>query len=250
MSDPSELERLRLAQQRLLARLDESEARFRASARRLWQLQENDRRRVARELHDGVGQNLTALKHRLALLGSTFAPRDVDARAHLDSAIALCTRTLQDTRDLARLLRPQILDDLGLEPALRWLVRSLFECGDTVTDLRIAPLPRLEAEIETLVFRTAQEALSNAARHAGAGRVDVQLGSGDGVLHLTVCDDGRGCDAGVALRAGGSGLGGMRERLALYGGRLMIESEPGAGMALRAWIPFAAGAAAPPVAPR
>lgn len=120
---------LRAHYQRLLERIEANEAEFRRLGRAVWRVQEDERRRLARELHDGIGQNLTALKHRLALLGGELPPGSDALRAKLEAAIALCSATLEDTRKLSRLLRPPMLDDLGLEPSLRWLARSLGEAG-------------------------------------------------------------------------------------------------------------------------
>jgi signal transduction histidine kinase len=222
----------------LLDRLQRNEREFRRLGRAVWRVQEDERRRLARELHDGVGQNLTALKHRLSQLDDAL-PADSPARAQLDAALALCGDTLEDTRQLSRLLRPPILDDLGLEAALRWLARSIGEAGGLDVTLDLQPLPPLDEELQTLLFRVAQEALNNAAKHAGAGQVIVRLVARDGMLQLQVADDGRGCEPATALQAGGSGLGGMRERLRLYEGRLELHSAPGEGMRVRALVPLA-----------
>ncbi|GHE25529.1 sensor histidine kinase [Vulcaniibacterium thermophilum] len=229
---------LRAHYQRLLERIEANEAEFRRLGRAVWRVQEDERRRLARELHDGIGQNLTALKHRLALLGGELPPGSDALRAKLEAAIALCSATLEDTRKLSRLLRPPMLDDLGLEPSLRWLARSLGEAGGPAIETDIAPLPELHSELQTLLFRVAQEALTNAIRHAQARNVSLRLTVTDGQIELEIADDGRGCDPAQALRSGGSGLGSMRERLRLYGGRFELESRPGAGTRLRARVPL------------
>ena len=229
------LDTVRAQYQRLLQRLEANEREFRRLGRSVWRVQEDERRRLARELHDGIGQNLTALKHRLVQLGDGLAPAQ---RAQLDTAIALCGDTLDDTRELSRLLRPPILDDLGLEPALRWLARSQSEAGGLDVAVEIEPLPELDGDLQTLLFRVAQEALNNAAKHAAAHSVLLRLVARAGMLQLQVADDGRGCDPDAALRSGGSGLGGMRERLRLYDGRLELHSAPGQGTRLRALVPL------------
>jgi signal transduction histidine kinase len=228
-------EELRMQYQRLLHRLENNEREFRHLGRSVWRVQEDERRRLARELHDGIGQNLTALKHRLVQLGDGLAP---EQRAQLDAAIALCGDALEDTRHLSRLLRPPILDDLGLEPALRALARSLAESATLEVAVEIVDVPTLDDDLQTLLFRVAQEALNNAAKHAHARTVLLRLVVRGGVLQLQVADDGRGCDPDVALRAGGSGLSGMRERLRLYDGRMELHSAPGAGTRLRAVVPL------------
>jgi signal transduction histidine kinase len=231
----ADLEELRAQYQRLLQRLENNEREFRRLGRSVWRVQEDERRRLARELHDGIGQHLTALKHRLVQLGDGIAPRQ---RAQLDAAIALCGDALEDTRHLSRLLRPPILDDLGLEPALRALARSLGEASALEVSVEIQDLPPLDDDMQTLLFRVAQEALNNAAKHAQARTVLLRLVARGGLLQLQVADDGHGCDPDVALRAGGSGLSGMRERLRLYDGRLELHSAPGTGTRLRAVVPL------------
>jgi signal transduction histidine kinase len=233
----------------LLERLQRNEREFRRLGRAVWRVQEDERRRLARELHDGVGQNLTALKHRLSQLDDALPP-DNPARAHLEAAISLCGDTLEDTRSLSRLLRPPILDDLGLEPALRWLARSIGEASGLDITLDVQPLPPLDGEVQTLLFRVAQEALNNAARHAAAEHVIVRLVAREDMLQLQVADDGQGCEPTRALQSGGSGLGGMRERLRLYDGRLELHSVPGEGMRVRALVPLAPRGVTPAPAPR
>lgn len=233
-----DLHALRRQYQELLERLQRNEREFRRLGRAVWRVQEDERRRLARELHDGVGQNLTALKHRLVQLGDTLPAGDATLRDGFDKAIALCADTLEDTRNMSRLLRPPILDDLGLEAALRWMARSQAESSGAEVTLEMETLPPLDADLQTLIFRVAQEALTNAARHADARHVMVRLVARGRLLQLQVVDDGRGCDADAVLQAGGSGLGGMRERLRLYDGRLDLHSTPGEGTRLRAVVPL------------
>ena len=233
-----ELGDLRRQYQELLDRLQRNEREFRRLGRSVWRVQEDERRRFARELHDGIGQNLTALRHRLAQMGEGLPLDDAALRARLDAAIALCTDTLEDTRNLSRLLRPPILDDFGLEAALRWLARSQSDATGVEVALDIGPLPALDGDLQTLLFRVAQEALNNAAKHAAASQLLLRVTARGGLLQLHVVDDGRGCDPDVALASGGSGLGGMRERLHLYDGRLELRSAPGEGTRLRAIVPL------------
>jgi two-component system sensor histidine kinase UhpB len=225
----------------LLQRLEANEREFRRLGRAVWRVQEDERRRLARELHDGLGQNLTALKHRLAHLGGGLEPGQQDLRGNLDAAIALCSEALADTRQLSRLLRPPILDDLGLEPALNWLARSMQEAAGVAVVVEIEPLPPLDAELQTLLFRISQEGLNNVARHAAAGSVLLRLVERGRILQLQVIDDGRGFEVERAIGAGGSGLSGMRERLRLFGGQLELRSSPGNGARLRATVPLDGG---------
>lgn len=234
------LDAVRAQYRRLLERLEANEREFRRLGRAVWNVQEDERRRLARELHDGLGQNLTALKHRLSQLLDELPADAAPLRERLATALDLCIESLQDTRQLSRLLRPPILDDLGLEPALRWLARSVSQSANFEVEVEIEPLPTLHGELQTLLFRVAQEALNNAAKHAAARSVLLRLVARGGYLQLQVFDDGRSCDSRAALRGGGSGLSGMRERLRLYGGRLELHSAPGLGTRLRAVLPLEA----------
>lgn len=239
-ADAPSLQQLQARYMRLLERLEANEREFRRLGRAVWNVQEDERRRLARELHDGLGQNLTALANRLVRLRDALDGQAPALCAEADAAIAQCRGALEDTRQLSRLLRPPILDDLGLEAALQWLARSVHDSGPMAVVTEIEPLPALEGELQTLLFRVAQEALTNAARHARAQSVLLRLARRDGDVQLQAIDDGIGCDVDRALRSGGSGLGGMRERLRLYGGRLELRSAPGQGTRLRAIVPLRA----------
>jgi len=227
--------RLRAQYERLLQRLEANEREFRRLGRAVWRVQEDERRRLARELHDGLGQNLTALKHRLLRIAAD-APASLGPP--LEAAIGLCGDTLEDTRAMSRLLRPPILDDLGLEPALQWLARSVRESAGLLVEVDVEPLPPVDGDIQTLLFRVAQEALNNVVRHAGARNVLLRVVARGGRVQLHVADDGRGCEPAAALAGGGSGLGGMRERLRLHDGQLELHSTPGEGTRLRAVLPL------------
>jgi two-component system NarL family sensor kinase len=236
--------------QGLLEQLAGSERRYRALAKAVWQVQEEERRRLARELHDGLGQDLTALKNQLETLAREAAGVSPDGLAgRLTAAVELAARALQDTRELSRLLRPPILDDLGLVPALSWLARTLREA--TGLEVHVAGYDvegRLPADLEILIFRVAQEALTNTLKHSGAKLAVVTLRRRGGWLELEVVDAGRGFDADRALSpaggADGCGLRGMRDRLELFGGRLRIISAPEAGTRVRATVPLAPPASA------
>lgn len=231
------LTELRAHYARLLQRLETNELQFRRLGRSVWKVQEDERRQLARELHDGLGQTLTALMHRLTRLHDDL-PEDADeTRSGLGEAIATCSNALEDTRHLSRLLRPPILDDLGLHAALQWLARSIEQGGRMAVVLELEPLPPLSGELETLLFRVAQESLNNASKHARASSVLLRLVARDGGLDLQVIDDGEGCDPALAMLSG-SGLGGMRERLRLYGGSLQLRSTPGHGLRVRATVPL------------
>ena len=229
----------------LIQKLQEGQDHFRQLARSVWRVQEDDRRRFAHELHDGVGHNITALIHLIseALVALPKEDGRNPARERLERAHAIAESTLQDTRTLSRLLRPQILDDLGLEQALRWLARTFTETHNLEVELEIeGPISELDSDRRTLVFRVAQEALANVAKHARARRVDVELQCRDGYASLSVRDDGCGGNPEQALARSGesasSGLGGMRDRVRLFGGRLRIESASGKGFNVTAKFPI------------
>jgi signal transduction histidine kinase len=232
-----------LQQQReLIARLQQGQDYFQHLARSVWRVQEDERRRLARELHDGVGHSLTALIHLMAQATAAL-DRPEEARERLARANAVAQSTLQETRALSRLLRPQILDDLGLEAALRWLARSFHD------DHRIAigvdfdePFPVIDGDLSTLIFRVTQESLSNIVKHANAKHVEIALKQRAFLLALAIRDDGRGCDPAAALakstQGGSSGLGGLRDRVRLFGGSLRFDAKPGAGCTVSAEFPM------------
>ena len=236
------LEQLRDRYQQLLDRLEDNQSQFHTLARSALRVQEDERRRIARELHDGIGQNLTAIKHQLAVL-QTQLPKDSSGAGRLGAVIELCAQTLEDTRQLSRLLRPQVLDDLGLEAALHWLARSVQAPGKLEVAVHIDAVPDLDAEVQTLLFRVCQEALANVVKHANASDAMLRLGTRAGYVQLTVWNNGPGFDVDSAAKAGSrglaAGLSGMRERLALYGGQLHVESDAESGTWLRASVPVA-----------
>ena len=233
-----------LQQQRdLIAGLQKGQDYFQHLARSVWRVQEDERRRLARELHDGVGHSLTALIHLVSQAMSALDRPD-EARERLERARDVAQSTLQETRALSRLLRPQILDDLGLEAALRWLARSFQEDHRIAVGLDVEqPFPQIDGDLSTLIFRVTQESLSNIARHAHAQSVEIVMRQRAFQLMLSIRDDGRGCDAAAALASAGhgrsSGLGGLRDRVRLFGGVLGVESQGGAGCTVSAQLPLA-----------
>lgn len=240
--NPGALSRLGRDYAELVTRLEANQARFQRLARAMYRVQEDERRRLARDLHDGLGQNLTAIKHQLMLLEDSLAKLPSPAATRLAEVIALCEQTLAETRQLSRLLRPQVLDDLGLLPALRWLGRTLGQPAGLAVEIESGTLPELDEDTRTLVFRIAQEALTNTVRHAGASHAGFRLSAGDGRLRFEAWDDGHGFDpdrvAGPGAHGEGSGLGAMQERVAMHGGRLQLVSRTGAGTQLRLDVPL------------
>jgi PAS domain S-box-containing protein len=230
------------------AALRENARQLETLSRRLLAAQESERRRVAHELHDEIGQLLTVVK--LDLQTVLRQPGTAALAPALKEGMESIDRVVARVRDLSLDLRPSMLDDLGLVPALRWYVqRQTQRLGPEVkVTLTLPPaLPRLPSETETACFRIAQEALTNVARHAGAQRIEVTLDARNRHIALSIHDDGRGFDTDAARRqthGGGFGLLGMRERAELAGGRLTIDSSPGRGTTVRAHFPdVTAGAA-------
>lgn len=222
------------------AQLGAAHARQQALARRLLEIQESERRQLARELHDEIGQALTATKLGLLTLPR---PEDPAAAEALDRSIVIVEAALAQTRSLSLALRPPLLDDLGLEAALRWLADCQSRISGralrlTLEELEVRPSP----DVETACFRIAQEAITNALRHSGAERIDIDLRRAGPELVLTVRDDGRGFDiaAARARAAGGGSFGllGMEERAELAGGRVAWRSGEGRGTELRAHFPL------------
>ncbi|MCS7062311.1 MAG: PAS domain-containing protein, partial [Anaerolineae bacterium] len=203
-------------------------------AARMSETQETERRRIAIELHDRVGQNLTALGITLNVVRSVLSTQQAGViNAKLDAAMSLLEETVEHVRDLMSDLRPPVLDDYGLLAALRWFCQLFTERTGVQTQVEGAePTPRLEQMVEINLFRIAQEALTNAAKHARATLVTVCLNEKEHLVQLSICDDGVGFDVS-AYRAGkhhtSLGLAAMHERAAAVGGRLHVESHIGAG---------------------
>ncbi len=230
-----QVEALTADNQRLLQSVVRSERRFRTLAKSVWHVQEEERRRLARELHDGIGQTLTALANQLQrILDDARGAGNLGLEHRLADALELTRGSLHDTRELSRLLRPTLLDDLGLDAALNWLARTLTERTGLAIELRSGlDEQRLHPDIETLVFRITQEALTNAIRHAQADSATIVLERRGDTLLLRVEDDGCGCDPQLIADAERTGLSGgvrgMRDRAELFGGRIDLRSAPGRG---------------------
>jgi signal transduction histidine kinase len=228
---------LRLAEtfaSRAAVAVDLSQRVARDALRRVVEAQELERRRLARELHDETGQALTSILLALRPLeGALEKPENRAAAAELRE---LVVATLQDVRRLAVELRPKVLDDFGLVPALERLTDSFGEQTGLAVDFESrAGAERVPAEVETAIYRIVQESLTNVVKHARAQRVSILVMRKDGALTAVVEDDGRGFDTGE--RGDGFGLEGMRERVALLDGRLEVESGE-AGTTLVAEVPL------------
>jgi two-component system sensor histidine kinase UhpB len=202
-----------------------------------WHLLENQEttaRRFSHELHDELGQSLTAVKANLGALASSAALPDErveDARRLVDEAI-------RNVRELSQLLRPTILDDFGLAAGLKWLCDGFRQRVQVEVEYHAGFDGRMADETETHLFRIAQEALTNVARHSGATRVEVSLDRVNGQVHLRIADNGRGLMTSVGPEAGRSmGMVGMRARARNAGGELHIETHPGNGVTIEATVP-------------
>lgn len=236
----SRVDQLTRDNERLFQRLSHGERRYRGLAKAVWRVQEEERRRLARELHDGIGQTLTALKNQLEML-ERQAPAESGIGARLRDSVELAARALAETRELSRLLRPAVLDDLGLLAALRWLARWLEERTGLRVALAIGDVDeRLPADLETLVFRVSQEALTNVLKHARVERAELELDRDGDRLRLRIADRGVGFEPAQQTGESIGGLRGMRDRVELLGGRFELRSRPGGGTTVEAEIPLLA----------
>jgi signal transduction histidine kinase len=229
---------LRIAEvfaQRATVAVDLSHRVARDQLQRVVTAQEAERRRLALELHDETGQALTSIL--LGLRSVEEAGSEEAMRRAVGEVRALVRSTLQDVRQLAVDLRPSALDDFGLVPALERLIASFTEQTSIAVDFQAMLPERLPSEIETALYRIVQESLTNVVKHARAGRVSIVIRRKENAVSVVLEDDGVGFDPTTA-REDGLGLVGMRERLALLGGRLDIESRPGAGTTFVAEVPL------------
>jgi signal transduction histidine kinase len=220
---------------------EEYSRRLQVLSRRLVAAQETERRNLARELHDEIGQALTLMQLNLqALLSSP----NVDGLApRLNQNLLVVEHVLEQVRDISLNLRPSMLDDFGLKPALVWLTQRQAELAGLKGEVQADTLEqRLDPVIETECFRVAQEALTNVVRHARATAVIVELRQEAGQLHLRVRDDGIGFEVTdvreKAVRGASLGLLSMEERAALAGGGLEFTSVPHHGTEVHAWFPL------------
>lgn len=229
-------------QERLYLQSLKDQEHLRQLSRRVVQVGETTMQRVSHELHDDLGQALTAVKMDLGRIDRQLPP-DSHLHGQIQETREQVSHVLQSVRNLSQLLRPAVLDDLGLIPAMQSYVSRFAErTGVAVALSAPAAEPRFHQHIEVALYRVMQEALTNVARHAAAHRVDVRLTIDDGTAVLRVIDDGRGFDVRSYLLDStpkhGMGVLGMRERAEVYGGDLKIESAPGAGTEVELRIPM------------
>jgi signal transduction histidine kinase len=218
-------EKLRRSHEKLETQVAERTASLRRLSARLLRAQDEERRRIARELHDSLGQYLAGLAMQIEQLGQGSNPEILDeARKTLEICIT-------ETRTLSHLLHPPLLDEVGLTSAMKWYVEGFSKRSGIKVQAEIPAIPRLDKGIETMVFRVLQESLTNIHRHSGTKSAEVALECSDDEMILAVKDHGRGMSQQLidgfhasGGAAGGVGLAGMRERINETGGRFLIES--------------------------
>jgi signal transduction histidine kinase len=227
---------------RLLEQSRQMQEQLRLLSRQVLLTQEEERKRISRELHDVIAQTLTGINVRLAALKKKATS---DTRG-LERSIARTQRLVQQSVDIvhqfARKLRPTVLDDLGLIPALHTFMKHFkAETGIQISLSAFAAVEQLDADKRTVLYRVAQEALTNIARHAQASRAEVKLQKLDGAVCMTITDDGKGFQVdrvAYAQKSERLGLLSMRERLEIVGGNFTVTSVPGKGTTVLAQVPL------------
>jgi signal transduction histidine kinase len=203
---------------------------------RLVEAQEEERRSISRELHDEVGQSLGALLVEVGQLGKLIPPDDRVTQAQIAQIKSVAETAVKSIRDIALLLRPPMLDDLGLVPALEWQAREISRRSDMEAEVQSQNVSEdLGDETKVTIYRLVQEALNNAATHAGAKNAKVSIAQNSDQITVEITDDGHGFDPD---RQRGMGILGMEERVRRLGGTLTIESAPGKGAKLKAGLPL------------
>lgn len=216
--------------------LARSRSQLEALSARLVDAQETERRSISRELHDEVGQSLGALLVEVGSLEATIPTGATEIKDHVDKIKSVAETTVETVRNIALLLRPSMLDDLGLVAALEWQGREVSRRSETEVEIQpVGVSETIPDEYKICIYRLVQEALNNAARHSAAKNAKVTVEQKTNKILVTVSDDGRGFDP---KRVRGLGLLGMEERVKRLGGKLTIDSKPGSGTTLRAEFPL------------
>jgi signal transduction histidine kinase len=215
-----------------ITQIRKAQDQLRRLSDRIIESQEKERKAVSLELHDELGQVLTALRMDAVWLRDELESSEGEGKVRAQMMCDLIDKAIDEVRSMAMRLRPGVLDDLGLIDALDWLttefdrrtgVECLFSPGE---------VPAVPDALATAAYRIAQEAMTNVSRHSGAERVEVSLNSENGTLILSVIDNGRGFDDREMAEAEGLGIAGMRERASLVGGLLEVRSRPGEGASI------------------
>ncbi|HKR66592.1 MAG TPA: PAS domain-containing protein [Thermoanaerobaculia bacterium] len=213
---------------------------------RLLQSQDQERRRIARELHDTTAQNLGALRMDLAMVKRSLASMNPEASKAIEESMALTERTIAEIRTLSYLLHPPMIEEAGLLPSLRWYANGFQERSGIAVALELPEaIGRLPVETETAVFRIVQEALTNIQRHSGSAIAKIRIERDPGILRLHICDEGRGLPPALRgdermLAAAGVGMASMRERARELGGSMRARSN-GGGTEIEVRLPIAEG---------
>ena len=237
---PRELELMDAVAERCLAAAEKARLteEVRDLAAHMFQVEEEERRRISRELHDEAGQSLLCARLQLEML-ERRTPADWEGRPALAETRAVIEQTIVEIRHILAALSPAVLEQLGLAAAIRQLTTRFHKLCPARVKLRIKLGGRLPRNLEALVYRLVQESYHNIARHSGAAHVKVSLRSTDCILGLRVEDDGVGFDVGTAMAQRNSfGLAGMRERVTLMGGSFEIRSQPGQGTLVAMTLPI------------
>jgi len=215
--------------------LAEHRAQLQELSTRLIETEEAERRRIARELHDKLGQQLTAIGLNLNILEQSLPPEQVLAqRKRIADMLRLLEEMTEQVRDIMADLRPPVLDDYGLSAALRWYGEIFFRRTGIAVMVSGSELPRFLVVLELALFRVAQEALTNVAKHSGASEVEIYCHADSRHLTMEIADNGKGIEAAGATMAHGSGFGliSMRERVQAFGGIVQVDSQPGSGVSV------------------
>lgn len=229
----AELHTLNRANAHLVAELQAKSSRLEQLLHHAISAQEAERKRLARELHDETGQSLTSILLRLKALQTETETATIHDR--LNGLRYLTSQTIEEVRRLAMDLRPTALDDLGLVPAIRWYASEWSQRGGIAFTFNPSPnITRLPSDHEIILYRAVQEGLTNILRHAQARHASVALEQSAQAVWLTIADDGQGMNPQMR----GMGLEGMRERVALVGGQLQVESAPDAGTRILIELPL------------
>jgi len=229
--------------QNLLLQLEERNQQLRALSERAINAQEEERKNIARSLHDDTGQALSMLIINLERLENRLPLEQNELRSKLEASRRLASNILAELRKIVYGLRPTMLDDLGLIPAIRWYSRSVLESNGVQVRMCLPEESiELPSHIATTLFRIAQEGINNIMRHAGAKTTNIRMAIDPFGVHLQVQDDGHGFDpqqtAEKAVSLQQLGLLGMRERAELVGGKVTVESVPGEGTRLQVYVPL------------
>lgn len=217
-------------QEKIVHDLISNQQQMKQLAKRILKVQEDERKHIAQELHDSVGQLLTAVINQLE------ACKQDPEQLEIDSVLSLSRQALLETRELSRLMRPRILDDLGLVAALSWLTRIMAKKCSTEIGFEHDIHAQLDSETQTLIFRIVQEALTNALKHAEASKINIVIKSSTGVLVLKIIDDGIGMKNS---QKEGFGLATIQDRVFSFDGQLFITSAAGKGTEIKVILSLA-----------